>query len=109
MASRELPPLMVEERRGARHLTRKPAADALVASYERCIATSVSMTHSDAHIDESYKVIARSGALLFRAATNAARLLPHPRGPNPRAVMAVGKVQPNNVLLPPAYYLFELT
>jgi hypothetical protein len=36
-------------------------------------------------------------------------LVPHVRGPNPLASMAVGKIQANNVLLPPVYYLFEYT
>jgi hypothetical protein len=36
-------------------------------------------------------------------------LIPHARGPNPLASMAVGKVQPDSWLLPPAYYLFEYT
>jgi hypothetical protein len=36
-------------------------------------------------------------------------LVPHARGPNPLASMAVGKVQPNNWLLPSVYYLFEYT
>ena len=36
-------------------------------------------------------------------------LVPHVRGSNPLAAMAVGKVQPNNALVPPAYYLFEFT
>jgi len=43
-------------------------ADALAASHKRCITASASMTHSDAHVDESRKAIDRSRALLLRAA-----------------------------------------
>jgi len=62
---------MVEEIRGARDATPKPATDnpdALAASHKRCITASASMTHSDAHVDESRKAIDRSRALLLRAA-----------------------------------------
>jgi hypothetical protein len=43
-------------------------ADALVASHERCVAASASMFNGDAHVEESRMAIARSRALLLRAA-----------------------------------------
>jgi hypothetical protein len=56
-------------------------------------------------------IIARRGLLAVHL--NGIRhhqpLVPHVRGPNPLASMAVGKLQPNNALLPPVYYLFEYT
>jgi hypothetical protein len=40
--------------------------DALAASHERCVAASISMARSDAHVDESRKAITRSRGLLLR-------------------------------------------
>ena len=52
----------------SRDILQEKTAAALVASHERCIAASVSMSHSDAYADESHKAIARSQALLLRLA-----------------------------------------
>ena len=51
-----------------REILQEKIVDALVASHERCIAASVNMTVDAVYVDQSRKAVARSRALLLRAA-----------------------------------------